>query len=89
MSIPIGILVVSDRAARGEYEDRSGPAVEVWLQSALTVDWTAQLAVVPDEADAIRPAALHRYARVPPRVDHRWHGAGTAGHHPGGHHGRV
>ena len=32
----IAILTVSDRAARGEYEDRGGPAAEDWLRRAIT-----------------------------------------------------
>lgn len=31
----IAILGVSDRAARGEYEDRGGPAAEDWLRRSL------------------------------------------------------
>lgn len=56
MSIPIGIVVVSDRAARGEYADRGGPAVEAWLQDRLSIDWTGHVRLVPDEASLIEAA---------------------------------
>jgi len=56
VAINIGILTVSDRASRGEYEDRGGPAVVSWLTAALAVDWTPVLLIVPDEPDQIEAA---------------------------------
>jgi len=53
MSISIGILVVSDRAAAGEYTDRGGPAVHEWLDRRLAMPFDEVLEIVPDEADAI------------------------------------
>ena len=53
MTLSIGILVVSDRAAAGEYTDRGGPAVHAWLDRRLTVSFDEVLTIVPDEADAI------------------------------------
>lgn len=52
--VPIGIITVSDRASRGEYVDRGGPAVEKWLREALSPPWRAVARVVPDEIPAIR-----------------------------------
>jgi molybdenum cofactor biosynthesis protein MoaC len=46
-----GVVVASDRAARGEYEDRSGPAAEQRLRELGFCTQSAR--VVPDEADAI------------------------------------
>jgi len=34
--VRIGIVTVSDRASRGEYEDLGGPAIHQWLEKALT-----------------------------------------------------
>lgn len=45
----IGILTVSDRASRGEYEDLGGPAIQAWLEAALTTSWEAVRRVIPDE----------------------------------------
>ncbi len=53
MTANIGILTVSDRASRGEYEDRGGPAVQSWLNAALSVAWTPVMVIVPDETDRI------------------------------------
>ncbi|MDP6479695.1 MAG: molybdopterin adenylyltransferase [Phycisphaerales bacterium] len=56
MPIPIGILTVSDRASRGEYEDRGGPAISAWLDRVLCCEWTAFAEIVPDEVDRIEAA---------------------------------
>jgi len=54
----IGILTVSDRASRGEYEDRGGPAVHDYLDEVLTSPWEADARVVPDERDQIEHALI-------------------------------
>lgn len=56
MTISAGIITVSDRAARGEYEDHGGPAVR---QACREAGWdVAAEVVVPDDlariAEAIR-----------------------------------
>jgi molybdopterin adenylyltransferase len=53
----IGILTISDRASRGEYEDKGGPAIRDWLTRALVSPWEAVSRVVADE-QAIIEAAL-------------------------------
>ena len=50
----IGIVSVSDRASRGVYEDRGGPAVQAYLGDVLTSPWEAAARVIPDEEDLIR-----------------------------------
>jgi molybdopterin adenylyltransferase len=45
----IGILTVSDRASRGDYEDRGGPAIQAYLHEVLASAWRAVARVVPDE----------------------------------------
>lgn len=49
----IGIVTVSDRASRGEYEDRGGPAVHTWLQKRLSTPWEAIRRVLPDDRRSI------------------------------------
>ena len=49
----IGILTVSDRASRGEYEDRGGPAIVAFLREALSCDWQPHAIVIPDEQEQI------------------------------------
>lgn len=53
MSIPIGIVTISDRASSGTYEDRSGPAIHDVLRRWLSSEWTALARVVPDEQSRI------------------------------------
>jgi len=57
----IGILTVSDRASRGEYEDESGPAIEQLLGEMLTSKWEPVYRVIPDERPEIE-AELIRLA---------------------------
>lgn len=54
--IRIGIVTVSDRASRGEYEDLGGPAMHDWLEKALASDWQAVPRMVPDEQAQIEAA---------------------------------
>jgi molybdenum cofactor synthesis domain-containing protein len=52
MSIRTGILVISDRSARGERADLSGPALQ---QAVERNGWQVVIqAIVPDERDIIR-----------------------------------
>jgi molybdenum cofactor synthesis domain-containing protein len=48
----VGILTVSDRAARGEYEDKSGPLIEQILKER-TFLRLARKATVSDDVEAI------------------------------------
>ncbi len=52
----IGILTVSDRASRGEYEDKGGPAIHAWFTRVLTSPWQAVAKVIPDEQAQIEAA---------------------------------
>ena len=54
--VRIGILTVSDRASRGEYEDRSGPAIEAYLTRALVGGWEPLPRIVPDGRASVRAA---------------------------------
>jgi molybdopterin adenylyltransferase len=53
MSARIGIVTVSDRASRGEYEDRGGPAIVEFLREVLTSPWEPVPRVIPDERPLI------------------------------------
>lgn len=49
----IGIITVSDRASRGQYEDISGPAIEETLNDYLTSSWQPVCRVIEDEQPLI------------------------------------
>ena len=53
MTARIGIVTVSDRASRGEYEDRGGPAIHEYLQDVLTSAWEPVARVIPDDQPGI------------------------------------
>lgn len=59
----IGILTISDRASRGEYEDKGGPAIHAWFTRVLTTQWQPVAMVIPDEQPEIE-AALCRLSDV-------------------------
>ena len=44
----IAILTISDRASRGEYEDRGGPACEAWLRRVITTPVDILRRITPD-----------------------------------------
>ncbi len=52
----IGIVTVSDRASRGEYQDQGGPAIHAWFMRVLTSPWEAVTRVIPDEQPQIETA---------------------------------
>jgi len=54
----IGIVTVSDRASRGEYEDRGGPAVQAYLRGLLVSPWEPLARVVPDDRSRIEQALI-------------------------------
>ena len=60
-TIRIGVLTVSDRASRGEYEDLGGPAIREYLQKTLVSEWIEEYRVVSDERDVIA-TSLHEMA---------------------------
>ena len=47
--IKIGFLTISDRAARGVYEDISGPAMQDWISKAVTCRYDIATQVIEDE----------------------------------------
>lgn len=56
--VQIGVLVASDRAFNGVYEDISGKAIVEVLQSYLTTKWEAKYRLVSDEFEIIKGALL-------------------------------
>jgi molybdopterin adenylyltransferase len=51
--VRIGIVTVSDRASRGEYEDRGGPAIRACLDDILSCAWEAVTRLIADEQPVI------------------------------------
>lgn len=57
-SARIGIVTVSDRASRGEYEDRGGPAIRDYLSEVLTSSWEAVARVISDDRAVIEATLI-------------------------------
>jgi molybdopterin adenylyltransferase len=51
--IRIGIVTVSDRASKGVYEDKGGPAIRECLTQILSCAWESVARVIPDERPLI------------------------------------
>lgn len=51
--IRIGIVTVSDRASRGEYQDLGGPAIQSCLNEMLSCVWEPIARIIPDEQTTI------------------------------------
>jgi molybdopterin adenylyltransferase len=54
----IGIVTVSDRASRGEYEDRGGPAINDYFLEVLTSPWEPVARVIPDDRATIEATLI-------------------------------
>lgn len=57
-AVRIGIVTVSDRASRGEYEDRGGPALKEYLTEVLATPWEAVARIVPDERPVLEETLI-------------------------------
>ncbi|HKA08787.1 MAG TPA: molybdopterin adenylyltransferase [Gemmataceae bacterium] len=53
MSARIGIVTISDRASRGVYEDKGGPAIRDCLTEILSSRWEPVPRLIPDERPVI------------------------------------
>jgi molybdopterin adenylyltransferase len=53
--VKVSVITISDRAFRGEYEDKSGPEIERLLEEAFP-GCVADRSIVPDEAEKILQA---------------------------------
>lgn len=57
-TIPIGIVVASDRAFAGNYEDKGGPGVIAYLDEVLATPFHPLTRLVPDEEAQIAAAIV-------------------------------
>ena len=51
--VRIGVVTVSDRASRGEYQDLGGPAIRACLSEILSCPWEPVARLIPDERPLI------------------------------------
>ncbi|WP_032092510.1 molybdopterin adenylyltransferase [Necropsobacter rosorum] len=51
--LKIGLVSVSDRASQGVYQDQGLPALQTWLERALSASFTLETRLIPDEQEII------------------------------------
>ena len=56
--VRIGIVTISDRASRGVYEDKGGPAIRDCLSEILACPWEAVPRLIPDERPGIEQTLI-------------------------------
>jgi molybdopterin adenylyltransferase len=54
----IGLISISDRASRGQYEDQGIPNLKSWLQKALTSPFETIEKIIPDEKTLIESTLI-------------------------------
>ncbi len=54
----VGLLSISDRASRGDYQDQGLPALNEWLGRAIASRWTTVERLIPDEQPVIERALI-------------------------------
>ena len=54
----IGLISISDRASRGQYEDQGIPNLKSWLQKALTSPYETIEKIIPDEKTLIESTLI-------------------------------
>ena len=55
----IGLISISDRASKGEYEDQGIPNLKAWLQKALSSPFETIEKVIPDERSLIESSLIN------------------------------
>lgn len=54
----IAVIVVSDRASRGIYEDKGGPAIADWLKRVVISPYAMSVTVIPDGIEPVSTALI-------------------------------
>ncbi len=55
----IGLISISDRASKGEYEDQGIPNLKAWLQKAIASPFETLEKIIPDERSVIESSLIH------------------------------
>ena len=56
--IKVGFITISDRAARGEYEDIGGPAMQAWISQAILSPYEIDSIIIEDEQSLIEQTLI-------------------------------
>ena len=55
----IGLISISDRASKGEYEDQGIPNLKAWLQKAIASPFETLEKIIPDERSLIESSLIY------------------------------
>ena len=55
----IGLISISDRASKGEYEDQGIPNLKAWLQKSIASPFETLEKIIPDEKAVIESSLIH------------------------------
>ena len=56
--VTFGVLTASDRAAAGDYDDLSGPAIAEFLSEAISNPFKVERRIIPDEQKMIEASLI-------------------------------
>ena len=56
--LKVGLVSVSDRASQGVYQDEGIPALQSWLEKALTEAFDVEVRLIPDEQPLIEQTLI-------------------------------
>ena len=56
--IKVGFITISDRAARGEYEDIGGPAMQAWISQAILSPYEIDSIIIEDKQSLIEQTLI-------------------------------
>ncbi len=57
-TLKVGLVSISDRASAGIYEDKGIPALQDWLNTALTSPWQAESRLIEDDRPSIEKTLI-------------------------------
>lgn len=57
-NIKIGLVSISDRASRGEYEDKGIPSLETWLSNTVSSPFQTETRLIADEQTTIEDTLI-------------------------------
>jgi molybdopterin adenylyltransferase len=60
----IGLVSISDRASRGDYQDEGIPALQEWFGRTLASPWRMETRLIPDERPLIESTLIDLVDRV-------------------------
>ncbi len=58
MGVKIGVITISDRASKGIYEDKSGPAIKDWLKKTISSEYEIEYRIIEDGVESVSQSLI-------------------------------